>query len=222
VTADWLFDAAVGDEIGYSRLTRDLAASRSHRSRRSQTAILAAAWQMFQEREYESVTMEDIAQRAGVSRPAVYSYFRSKRSIFLAISIAVNSRFQSSMQEFALIERGPSFDDELTSWVATYLKFLKEGYWTTLLWDRIVVSDERLRREGVRQQSMAWKTFGAHMQKLRGASEGGKPLAEGMIALSMLERVHFYWTLADSPFPTRELVRQVTTALKAMIIRDET
>ena len=51
---------------------------------RRKRAIVDAAWPLFTERGYQTVTIADIARAAGVSSPSVHYYFRSKNDIFLA------------------------------------------------------------------------------------------------------------------------------------------
>jgi AcrR family transcriptional regulator len=212
----WLYDAAVGDSKGYATVTRDTGATPGVRARRAQTAILSAAWRLFEERDYDSITMDDLARQAGVSRPSLYSYYHSKRSIFLAIAIAVNARFQASTRAFLSVEIGEALGADLRTWVKNHLDFLQETFWTTVLWDQLVVHDHRLRAEGVRQESQAWKTLGEHVLRLRGSVEGNS-LAEGMVVLAMLERSWFYWSLADAPFPFDELIDTTTATVGAVI-----
>jgi AcrR family transcriptional regulator len=47
--------------------------------------ILAAATRLLRERDYQSVTMEDIGEAAGVTGPAVYRHFRSKDDVLIAV-----------------------------------------------------------------------------------------------------------------------------------------
>lgn len=63
---------------------------RSQRERReaSRAAILAAAREEFLDREFGSVTLEDIADRAGLTRGAVYHQFKDKLDVFTAVVIA--------------------------------------------------------------------------------------------------------------------------------------
>jgi AcrR family transcriptional regulator len=214
---DWLFEAAADNTNRYRRLTRDMAASQGARSRRAQAAILGAAWHVFQERDFEAVRMEDLAERAGMSRPAVYSYFPSKRTIFLAIAMAVNTRFHALAEAFTGVRRGASLDLDLAAWASSALTFFEETFWVTQVWDRAVVTDGSLREEGVRQGSRAWRVMGVHMDSLRGSSTGHNSLAEGMLVLSMVERSWFYWARSESPFPRSDLVLEVTATIKAMI-----
>jgi len=46
--------------------------------------MVAVATRLFARREYEDVSMAEIARAAGVSKPMVYAYFESKQGLFLA------------------------------------------------------------------------------------------------------------------------------------------
>lgn len=47
--------------------------------------IIDAARDLYRERRYDDVSMEDLAQAAGVARGLLHHYFGSKRDIFLAV-----------------------------------------------------------------------------------------------------------------------------------------
>lgn len=47
--------------------------------------ILTAAWQLFQERSYDSLTMIDIAHAAGLAKGTVFLYYKTKEALFLSI-----------------------------------------------------------------------------------------------------------------------------------------
>jgi len=47
--------------------------------------ILAAAMDIFGERPYDQVKIEDIAERAGVGKGTIYEYFVSKEDLFAAV-----------------------------------------------------------------------------------------------------------------------------------------
>ncbi len=65
-------------------------------------AILAAAQAMFCSQPYESVTMEAVAARAGVSKMTVYSHFTDKEALFETIVAAVS---ESMMREAVAPDR---------------------------------------------------------------------------------------------------------------------
>src|SRR5690349_2922134 len=49
------------------------------------TQLLAVAARLFAARPYDEVLMEDIAERAGVSRALLYRHFPGKRDLFAAL-----------------------------------------------------------------------------------------------------------------------------------------
>ena len=55
------------------------------RSRRTRTALLAAARSLLEERGFEALTMAAVAERAGVSRAAVYLHFASRGELIGAV-----------------------------------------------------------------------------------------------------------------------------------------
>ncbi len=60
-------------------------------------AILGAAEAMFCSQPYETVTMEAVAGRAGVSKMTVYSHFADKETLFETVVTTVSDRMMSAM-----------------------------------------------------------------------------------------------------------------------------
>jgi TetR/AcrR family transcriptional repressor of mexJK operon len=60
-------------------------------------AILAAAQSMFCSQAYETVTMEAVAARAGVSKMTVYSHFADKETVFETVVAALSDQMTSAM-----------------------------------------------------------------------------------------------------------------------------
>src|ERR1700744_3091138 len=75
-------------------------ASRAGRGRRStrpsgddrEHAILATAERLLQERAYADISVDDLAKGAGLSRPTVYFYFKSKEAVLLSLLEPVIAR----------------------------------------------------------------------------------------------------------------------------------
>lgn len=64
--------------------------------------ILGAAAEVFAERGYEGGTMRDIAERVGVTEPALYRHFPGKEALFLALMQLAGGRLRS--EAFSLID----------------------------------------------------------------------------------------------------------------------
>ena len=59
--------------------------------------ILTAAADLFRERGYRAATLDEIAQRVGVSKPTLYGYFRSKEELLAAIFHRAMSLFERDL-----------------------------------------------------------------------------------------------------------------------------
>ncbi|MFC1527156.1 TetR/AcrR family transcriptional regulator [Candidatus Neomarinimicrobiota bacterium] len=69
--------------------------------------ILKEAALLFSERGYERTSMREIAERTGVSKPAIYYHFANKQSLFEEL---INTSFEISkqrMEEIANSDRDP-------------------------------------------------------------------------------------------------------------------
>lgn len=56
------------------------------RADRTEAAILESAWELLARRPYESITVDDLAEAAGISRASFYRYFESKSAVVQAIT----------------------------------------------------------------------------------------------------------------------------------------
>ncbi len=65
-------------------------------------AILGAAHQAFAEAGFRNTTIEDIASRFGGSKATIYSYFRSKEELFVAVTEAFISG--AILEAFSLLD----------------------------------------------------------------------------------------------------------------------
>ena len=85
----------------------------------AQSRILKAAQEAFSEKGYDLTTMEDIAQRIGVSKGALYSYFPSKRELFRALTEQAQNQLREvlsdSFKERDLLKGASAFLDSALS-----------------------------------------------------------------------------------------------------------
>ena len=97
---------------------------KAEQSEATRTALLQAARELFTERGYAGTATEDIAQRAGVTRGALYYQFRDKSGLFYAvlegISLGTNERVVSVMH-FGQGEQGDLWDQIVRAGVEAYL-----------------------------------------------------------------------------------------------------
>ncbi len=72
-------------------------ARRAGKRARTRAALIEAAAAVIGEKGYDRTTLEDVAQRAGMSRGAIYGNFKDKEDLFLAL---VATRWQPILPEF--------------------------------------------------------------------------------------------------------------------------
>lgn len=82
---------------------------RTQAQRREATrgALVAVARELFSERGYGGVGTEEIVQRAGVTRGALYHHFRDKEDLFRAVYEAVESELTEKIAAGALAQSEP-------------------------------------------------------------------------------------------------------------------
>jgi len=108
------------------------------------TGILDAALQLLLEQGMESVSMDDIARKAGISKGALYLEFDSKTDLILSISARYSQLLNSQFsQALALSLSGL---DILKEFGAIYLRFVHENplFMLTLHTYRRVILDGKL------------------------------------------------------------------------------
>ncbi|MTD58199.1 TetR/AcrR family transcriptional regulator [Amycolatopsis pithecellobii] len=89
-------------------------------SRREQ--VLSAATELFRQRGFHDVSMEDIGAAAGIAGPSVYRHFPSKASLIYAIARRANDRLVFAAEEIA---RSSSDEREaLRRLVSSYVRVL--------------------------------------------------------------------------------------------------
>jgi AcrR family transcriptional regulator len=100
--------------------------------------ILAAALQVFSEQGYTRARLEDVAQRAGVSKGTLYCYFDSKEALFRAtVRRHIVQRLTDFQAKHDIGDASPT--DLVRSFIA--------AMWRTLMDDRLVDISGLMHRE---------------------------------------------------------------------------
>lgn len=94
--------------------------------------LLAAAQEVFGTRGHAGTTFEDIAARASVTRPLLYSHFRSVDELYIECHRAVRSELQERI--VAAVSAEHDTHGALRAGAVAYLRFLEEepGRWELL------------------------------------------------------------------------------------------
>lgn len=72
----------------------------------------------------EAVSLRQLAERVGVSTPALYHHFRSKDALLGALGEAAIAEFEAAMAD-AMLAANRDGDDALTHYVLSYVRFAR-------------------------------------------------------------------------------------------------
>jgi AcrR family transcriptional regulator len=85
----------------------DVKRRQADRSEATRAALLAAARALFAKRGYASVSTEEIVQRAGVTRGALYHHFEDKKDLFRAVYEEVEQELVEQIAAGAMAAADP-------------------------------------------------------------------------------------------------------------------
>ncbi|MHB8293341.1 MAG: TetR/AcrR family transcriptional regulator [Acidimicrobiales bacterium] len=83
--------------------------------------LLAVALSAFSEGEFSSVSMDEVARLAGVTKPVLYQHFRSKRSLYLELLKDVGNQLIEAVTKAASAAEGPR--GEVEAGFAVFFRF---------------------------------------------------------------------------------------------------
>lgn len=93
------------------------------KERRAQ--LLLAAQQVFVERGYHATAMDDIAERAGVSKPVLYQHFPGKLELYLAILDRNNAELVKTVT--GAVEQHTNNRERVDAAIEAYFDFVERG-----------------------------------------------------------------------------------------------
>lgn len=84
--------------------------------------LFAVALELFAQRGYRPTTMDDIAERAGVTKPLLYQHFSSKRALYLELVDSIAQDLLTAIRRAVIRAEGPRQQVELG--FAAYFKLV--------------------------------------------------------------------------------------------------
>jgi AcrR family transcriptional regulator len=184
----------MADRPSYKRLQVD--------ERRRQ--LLDAGAALFGERAYEEISMRDIAHAAGVSKPLLYHYFRSKTELFKAALAENAAELQAAIEptgEADPLEQLSVSLDKYLSWIESNART-----WVKLMQSAAALPEARELIETFRRRTME-----IVLDRLTGAHPA-RPLLRAAITgwLGYMDAVILDW--AETKDIPREQLRDLLTA----------
>ena len=124
------------------------------------TAILDAALELFRQRGYHSVGIDEIGTAAGISGPGVYRHFASKGSLLVALFDSISERMLIAAEEIQKTDCPPGemLDRLVTFHVAT--AFAERSLLAVWVqdWRSLPVSDQQRIRRRQMEYVAVWVT----------------------------------------------------------------
>src|SRR5659263_414311 len=94
------------------------------RETQRRSEILQAARNLYERYGYKKTTMDDIAKAAGITKPTIYSYFKGKKDILVALVEWEGSRILE--RGLTSTHDGASAEEQLAAMFLATDQFLKE------------------------------------------------------------------------------------------------
>lgn len=88
------------------------------------TAIIDAAAELFSQKGFHDVKVDDIASKLGYAKGTIYLYFENKEKLFNAIIIERAKALYNNMEE--VLQCKTNFEDCLRSFIRVYLEFFRD------------------------------------------------------------------------------------------------
>ncbi|HXD53842.1 MAG TPA: TetR/AcrR family transcriptional regulator [Solirubrobacteraceae bacterium] len=197
----------------------DAAAPAAGRGRRAprvsgeerESAILATAERLLEERSPQQISVDDLARGAGISRPSFYFYFPSKEAVFLALIDRLVAQADEGREQ--LLEH--LAEDPAARWreaLETIFGVFGAHRAVSLAGAEIraVSPEARALWSGVMEQWVADTAAAIEAERARGAAPAGVPARDLAVALvSMNERVLYASFTGEAPALAEERLLEV-------------
>ena len=192
--------------------TRQPAPELGRRAAEKIDAILDAALEVFTETGYAGATIDAIAQRGGISRAGIYTYFRSKRDLL----IALGARGVTELQGLAARFSGIDVRDRtaVRSWASDMLDFYARDSTLSFVWRDASRSDEVLRTEGLFQMRSVWRSIGSPVTSADAVEE--RVLVRGMIIDSAVELAWYFSERMGADFDRAVLADELAALIMGL------
>lgn len=115
-------------------------AQQAERSAKTIHVILASARRLFMSRGFDSVSIDDIAEAAGIAKGGVYHHFRSKQDVFEATLDGVQAELAAELEARISSNKGKRTPQTIAGNVLAYLEAaMQPGHRRLILIDGPVV-----------------------------------------------------------------------------------
>ncbi|GAA4797704.1 hypothetical protein GCM10023200_37440 [Actinomycetospora chlora] len=178
-------------------------------------ALVAAAAEAFRRKGYRNATIDDIAEAAGISRPTVYKYTRSKQHLLDLMVDEVTGTMRRQLEE--VMDSGEPPQVRLRQMIKTHIGSATANR----TFYAIVFSEEVELSDAGRAAFRAWahartQDFRVLLEECLPPDSPLDPTVAANLVLSMLSTL-FRWYDPAGPVGPDELSRQIESLLGALL-----
>jgi AcrR family transcriptional regulator len=181
------------------------------------TALVAAAAEAFRSKGYRNATIDDIAEAAGISRPTVYKYTRSKQQLLDLMVEQVTTDLGIRLKD--ILESGDPASARLHSVIRAHIDaaITHRTFYAIIFSEEVEISEEsrKLFQKWAHQRN---HEFQALLDECLAAQRHPDPIDTHIAAnlvLSMLNSV-YRWYEPSGPVTREQLTDQITMLLKGL------
>jgi AcrR family transcriptional regulator len=186
------------------KLPKSNAAGNKVLDRRSN--IMMAGLEIFSEKGFHATAMDDIAERAGISKPILYQYFASKQDLYLGV---LDERVDVLVAQVSnAIDSTTGNQARLEAAIACYFRLVDDadrGYRLIFESDFTTNHDVRARVEDVVAQVS--RVVGTEVMRQTGMSMGEANILAGGLC-GMAQAAAWRWLRLGRPIPMEQAVAQ--------------
>jgi AcrR family transcriptional regulator len=186
------------------KLPKSNAAGNKVLDRRSN--IMMAGLEIFSEKGFHATAMDDIADRAGISKPILYQHFASKRDLYLGV---LDERVDVLVAQVSnAIDSTTGNQARLEAAIACYFRLVDDadrGYRLIFESDFTTNHDVRARVEDVVAQVS--RVVGTEVMRQTGMSMGEANILAGGLC-GMAQAAAWRWLRLGRPIPMEQAVAQ--------------
>jgi AcrR family transcriptional regulator len=144
--------------------------------------LLEVAEQTFAERGFKGVSMDEIAERANISKPVLYDHFGSKDGLLAAVVVRIRTEMRAAI-EGAITGLDDDPDESLWVGLVAYFRFITDHLpsWKVLLAENALVGPVAAEVESLRRQQADLIAALAMLQLGPGSEIKSRVYAEAII-----------------------------------------
>ena len=200
-TSLWLMEEVPFFSTSLDRSNNDVSKSDVRRSK-----VMLAGLEIFTEKGFHLASMDNIAERAGVSKPILYQHFSSKEELYLGI---LDERVEVIVQQVAsAIDGAKGGKNRLAAAISCYFELVDDadrGYRLIFESDFTMSHNVRARVEDVVAQIS--RIVGTEVASQTGRSLGEANILAGGLC-GMAQAAAWRWLRLGRPIPLEEAVSQ--------------